>query len=96
MNEIFISHHSTAIEGSTLTEEESHLLIEEGITAKGKLLYDHNMVKDNYEALKFVVETAKEKEENNTCIYTTNIRTRNAHHKRHYQCSNRKLRYIQR
>ncbi len=61
MNEIFISHHSTAIEGSTLTEEESRLLIEEGITAKGKPLYDHNMVKDHFDALQFVVETAKEK-----------------------------------
>lgn len=34
-NVIFISHHSTAIEGSSLTEEESHLLIVDGITAKG-------------------------------------------------------------
>lgn len=61
INEIFISHHSTAIEGSSLTEEESRLLIEEGITAKGKPLYDHNMVKDHFEALQFVVNSAKEK-----------------------------------
>jgi len=61
MNEIFISHHSTAIEGSSLTEEESRLLIEEGITAKGKPLYDHNMVKDHFDALQFVVTEAKEK-----------------------------------
>lgn len=60
MNEIFISHHSTAIEGSSLTEEESRLLIEDGITAKGKPLYDHNMVKDHFDALEFVVAKAKE------------------------------------
>lgn len=62
MNEIFISHHSTAIEGSSLTEEESRLLIEDGITAKGKPLYDHNMVKDHFDTLGFVVEKAKEKQ----------------------------------
>lgn len=61
MNEIFISHHSTAIEGSSLTEEESRLLIVDGITAKGKPLYDHNMVKDHFDALKFVVDTAHQK-----------------------------------
>lgn len=61
MNEIFISHHSTAIEGSSLTEEESRLLIIDGITAKGKPLYDHNMVKDHFDALKFVVDTAHQK-----------------------------------
>lgn len=61
MNEIFISHHSTAIEGSSLTEEESRLLIVDGITAKGKPLYDHNMVKDHFEALRFITEEAKKK-----------------------------------
>ena len=63
MNEIFISHHSTAIEGSSLTEEESRLLIVDGITAKGKPLYDHNMVKEYFEALRFIVEQAKKRRE---------------------------------
>ena len=63
MNEIFISHHSTAIEGSSLTEEESRLLILDGITAKGKPLQDHNMVKDHYDALQFVVSSAQKKRE---------------------------------
>lgn len=62
MNEILISHHSTAIEGSSLTEEESRLLIQDGITAKGKPLYDHNMVKDHYDTLEFVLARAKEKQ----------------------------------
>lgn len=60
---IFISHHSTAIEGSSLTEEESRLLITDGITAKGKPLYDHNMVKDHFDALKFIISTAHQKRE---------------------------------
>lgn len=61
MNEIFISHHSTAIEGSSLTEEESRLLIIDGITAKGKPLYDHNMVKDHFDALQFILKEAVKK-----------------------------------
>jgi Fic family protein len=59
MNEILISHHSTAIEGSSLTLEESRLLLSEGIVAKGKSLEDHNMVKDHYQALQWVVEQAR-------------------------------------
>ena len=35
-NLMFISHHSTAIEGSSLTTTESQLLLDEGITPKGK------------------------------------------------------------
>lgn len=69
MNEIFISHHSTAIEGSSLTEEESRLLIVDGITAKGKPLYDHNMVKDHFEALRFIVEEARKKREITPVLY---------------------------
>ncbi len=53
-----IIQHSTAIKGSSLTEEESRLLIVDGITAKGKPLYDHNMVKDHFDALNFVFGTA--------------------------------------
>lgn len=63
INEIIISHHSTAIEGSTLTEEETRLLITDGITTKGKPLYDHNMVKDHQDALVWIVEQAKLKRE---------------------------------
>lgn len=35
--------HSTAIEGSTLTEVENQLLFDEGITAKGKNIIEQNM-----------------------------------------------------
>ncbi len=63
MNEIHISHHSTAIEGSSLTEEETLLLLTEGITAKGKPLQDHNMVKDHQEALIQTLDLARQKKD---------------------------------
>lgn len=50
---IALVHHSSAMEGSTLTLEETTLLITEGITAKGKPMSEHLMVKDHYEALLF-------------------------------------------
>ena len=37
-NEYAIVHHSSSIEGSTLTEVETRLLLEEDITPKGKPL----------------------------------------------------------
>ena len=52
-NRIAIVHNSSAIEGSTLTLEETTLLITEGITAKGKSMSEHEMVKDHYNALLF-------------------------------------------
>lgn len=47
--------HSTAIEGSTLTELDTQLLFDEGVTAKGKPLMHHLMNKD----LKQAYELAK-------------------------------------
>ena len=38
--------HSTAIEGSTLTEAEAQMLFDEGLTAKGKPLVYHLMNED--------------------------------------------------
>ncbi len=58
---IAITHHSTSIEGSTLTLEETTLLITEGITAKGKPMSHHQMVSDHYNALLFCLNEAKEK-----------------------------------
>jgi len=58
---IAIVHHSSAIEGSTLTLEESAMLITEGITAKGKSMSEHFMVTDHYKALLFCLEEAKKK-----------------------------------
>jgi len=52
-NAIAITHHSTVIEGSTLTETETRLLIEEGVTPKGKPLEHSLMARDHYAALQF-------------------------------------------
>jgi Fic family protein len=57
-----IVHHSTTIEGSTLTEIETQLLLDENLTPKGKPLDHSLMVRDHYNALKFVLEAAAKKE----------------------------------
>lgn len=61
LNLYLISHHSTAIEGSTLTALETEIFLEKGLTAKGKPFEHHLMVKDHYSALRFVLEAAKAK-----------------------------------
>lgn len=53
-----ITHHSTTIEGASLTEAETSHLLDEGITPKGKPLEHNLMVKDHDEALKFVLFSA--------------------------------------
>jgi Fic family protein len=59
-NLISIDHHSTRIEGSTLTEIETQVLINEGRTPKGKPLDDSLMVKDHHSALLFTLQAARE------------------------------------
>lgn len=56
-----ITHHSTAIEGSSLTEPQATDLLEFGKTAKNKPMEDHLMVVDHYKALRFVVDEASTK-----------------------------------
>lgn len=60
-NHISIVHHSTVIEGSTLTAVETQVLINEGLTPKGKPLNHSLMVTDHFSALKFVLEQAEQK-----------------------------------
>jgi len=55
-----LSHHSTAMEGSSLTELESRLLLDEGTTPQGKPLEHSMMEKDHYGAFCFIVGEAKE------------------------------------
>lgn len=57
-NLISIVHHSTRIEGSTLTEVETQVLINEGLTPKGKPLHDSLMVTDHFGALQFALKEA--------------------------------------
>lgn len=59
-NRYAITHHSTSIEGSTLTEIDTRLLLDEGLTPKGKPLEHSLMTKDHYEALVFIVQKAKD------------------------------------
>lgn len=59
---ISIVYNSTKIEGCSLTENDTKLLLENDITAKGKPLTDHMMVKDHYSAFMFLKEIAKQKQ----------------------------------
>jgi len=56
---ISIVWHSTKIEGCSLTETDTRVLIENDITAAGKPLKDHLMIKDHFEAFQFINEQAK-------------------------------------
>jgi Fic family protein len=60
-NQYAITHHSTTIEGSTLTEVETRLLLDEGITPAGKPLLHSLMVQDHFKALQFIIAEAKTK-----------------------------------
>lgn len=66
--------HSTAIEGSTLTEMDTQLLFDEGVTAKGKPLVYHLMNED----LKKAYELAKEEAQHNVSITPMFLRSLNA------------------
>ncbi len=56
---ISIMWHSTKIEGCSLTETDTKVLIENDITAKGKPLRDHLMLKDHFAAFQFIQQQAK-------------------------------------
>ena len=51
--------HSTAIEGSTVTEVEAQLLFDEGITAKGKPMVEQLMNLDLKNAYEYGIEWIK-------------------------------------
>ena len=52
--DIELTYTSNAIEGNTLTRSETAIVIEKGITVRGKPLKDHEEAVDHFEALKFV------------------------------------------
>jgi len=60
-NNISVVHHSTVLEGSTLTEVETQVLIDEGLTPKGKPLMHSLMVTDHFSALQFALKEASNK-----------------------------------
>lgn len=54
--EIEMTYNSNAIEGNSLTLKETYLVINKGVTIKGKPLKDHLEAKDHHEALEMVYE----------------------------------------
>lgn len=54
--QIEMTYNSNAIEGNSLTLKETFLVINEGITIRGKPLKDHLEAKDHHEALEFIYE----------------------------------------
>lgn len=58
---ISIVWHSTKIEGCALTELDTRILIENDLTAAGKPLKDHLMVKNHFEAFQFMEQQAQQK-----------------------------------
>jgi Fic family protein len=73
-NRYSITHHSTSVEGSTLTEIETNLLLDEGLTPKGKPIEHSLMTIDHENALLFIIEKSKQK----TIIDTAFIQQINA------------------
>lgn len=57
------AHNSTAIEGNTLTLNETKLILQEGITIGGKSLREHLDVTNQKEAFLWIEELIKEKRE---------------------------------
>ena len=60
-NYISIVHHSTSLEGSTLTEVETSVLIHHGLTPKGKPLEHSLMASDHYAALQYILDQANKR-----------------------------------
>jgi len=58
---ISIVYNSSKIEGCSLTETDTKVLIENNITAHGKPLTDHLMVKDHFNAFMMIKESASQK-----------------------------------
>jgi Fic family protein len=67
-NQFAIVHHSNSIEGSTLTKEETYLLLEERLTPKNKPLEHTLMAINHFDALKYVIDLAQVKEKNSVAI----------------------------
>ena len=63
--EIEMTYNSNAIEGNSLTLRETYLVINEGLTIKGKPLKDHLEAKNHQEALEYLYDLI-EKDKKNT------------------------------
>jgi Fic family protein len=62
-NQYAIVHHSNAIENSTLTFDETTLILEYNQSPSGRPLHDIFMAKDHFDALVYILSLAKNKTE---------------------------------
>src|SRR3989339_725406 len=62
--QIEMTYNSNAIEGNSLTLKETFLVINEGITVKGKPLKDHLEAKDHHAALEYLYELVDKNKQN--------------------------------
>src|SRR3989339_1337279 len=62
--EIEMTYNSNSIEGNTLTLKETYLVIQHGVTVKGKSLKDHLEAKNHKEALDYLYELIEHKKNN--------------------------------
>ncbi|MBE9032740.1 Fic family protein [filamentous cyanobacterium LEGE 11480] len=60
--DVRLTHNSTAIEGNTLTQSETQIVLEKGITVSGKSLKDHLEVVNHAQAITFIRDLAQTKE----------------------------------
>lgn len=60
--EVRLTHHSTAIEGNTLTQSETQIVLEKGVTIGGKSVGEHLEVIGHRDALNWVLELASNAE----------------------------------
>ena len=58
-NDVRFSYHSTAIEGNTLTQSETALVLQDGLTIGGKRLAEHLEVIGHKQAIDFVEQLAQ-------------------------------------
>jgi len=58
---MIIVYNSTKIEGCSLTENDTKVLLENDITAIGKLLSGHLMIKDHFKAFQCIKKVSKSK-----------------------------------
>jgi Fic family protein len=56
------TYNSNKIEGSTLTMQETHLVVNEGLTISGKSMREHLEAVNHYEAIDFIEGLVKKKE----------------------------------
>lgn len=71
---IEMTYNSNAIEGNRLTLKETFLVIQEGLTIKGKSLRDHLEARDHYEALNYLYDLIeKDRQQTVSEVFIRNI-----------------------